>query len=71
MSERKLTATQWLLLGYMLSSNDICHATESDRTLKALERRGLVRFQRARKYGKDHWYIVDKQKAVALLSEKQ
>lgn len=70
MSKRKLTDTQWLLLGYMLNSSDLCYASDSDRTLKALASRGLVKFQRARKYGKDHWYIIDKLKVIELLSER-
>jgi len=68
---RGLTDTQWLMLGYMLNSNCICYSTPSDRTMKALAARGLVRFLRGGKYSKDHWIITDKPKAIELLSEKK
>lgn len=70
MSKRKLTDTQWLMLGYMLNSNDICYSTPGDRTMKALGNAGLVRFLKGGKYSKDHWIITDRAKAVEMLSEK-
>lgn len=63
----KLSATQWLALSAMVASNAPYYGRDTDRTMKALERRGLVRFSRARKYGKDSWSLVSMAEAIAAL----
>lgn len=62
----KLSPTMWLQLSRMQASKSPYYANIFDPTCRALERRGLVHYHRARKYGRNCWHLTDAGKAYDL-----
>jgi len=54
-----LSLTQRYALEAMYCSNGIGYDGQRDRTMIALQQRGLARFQRHHKYGRDCWHLTE------------
>jgi hypothetical protein len=52
-----LSPVQRHMLRLMHGTNGISYADRRDRTMMALQRRGLVTFSQRRKYGRDCWHL--------------
>jgi hypothetical protein len=54
-----LSPSQRYAILMMHASNGISYDDQRDRTMMALQRRGLVRFQRRAKYGRNCWHLTE------------
>lgn len=66
-----LSPAQRSMIGAMYFLNGICYHEKRDRTLIALQQRGLVEFSRRRKYGRDCWHLTEAGTAEAAKREAQ
>lgn len=53
------------MLRHMAMCGGLTYSPKEDRTLRALERRGLVEHHAKRKYGKNSWHLTTAGKAEA------
>ena len=60
MATLSLTKTQRQILDYMRDVSGLFYGDRDDRSMRALERRGLIRWNPGRKYHRAHWVLTEK-----------